>query len=329
MLFATSMLRPICRHVVGSAPKLKPIGRTSNYSSVNYASALAERVQRVLAAKAESGLSYDDLATKLGVTNTYCAQLLLGQAKLTQSTAHKLAEAIPSISALDLQAMQYDFPMRTFDSDILVRFSSVLNSVACSVWLEMCASSSKKTLSSSLTRPFDLVCIARYITDHRKNQMSIERTKLSRTTAKRSRRSLTNSVATESWVLLTFTVMLGQPPANMAKSGLSLPLMANSSLILSNELRITVPRVLVIERTEPCFLVLQSWNDRCFFARCVLRPVVGGALFHPGSNIVNPANVVNPVLQSLTYLSSHYIQQPVRGLPQNSTVFSISIHPTQ
>jgi cyanate lyase len=88
------------------------------YSTVNE-DAMAERVQRVLTAKIEAGLSYDELANKLGVTNTYAAQLLLGQAKLQASTAVKLKEALPSISALDLQAMQHDFPMRTFDDDIL------------------------------------------------------------------------------------------------------------------------------------------------------------------------------------------------------------------
>lgn len=118
-----SALRPISRKafVAPIRDATKPNGRIANYTSVN-ASALAERVGRVLAAKSESGLTYDDLATKLGVTNTYCAQLLLGQAKLTEATAGKLAMAIPSISAVDLQSMQYEFPMRTFDSDILVSF---------------------------------------------------------------------------------------------------------------------------------------------------------------------------------------------------------------
>ncbi|CAB9506075.1 Cyanate hydratase [Seminavis robusta] len=93
------------------------ISAVRRYSSVNSA-ALAERVQRVLTAKTESGLTYDDLAGKLGVTNTYAAQLLLGQAKLKPDTAEKLKAALPSISALDLQAMQYEFPMRTFDDDL-------------------------------------------------------------------------------------------------------------------------------------------------------------------------------------------------------------------
>ncbi|GAX16766.1 cyanate lyase [Fistulifera solaris] len=78
-----------------------------------------ERVERVLAAKAASGLSYDDLASKLGVTNAYCAQLLLGQAKLRKDTAAKLSAALPAITAADLESMQNDFPMRTFNDEIL------------------------------------------------------------------------------------------------------------------------------------------------------------------------------------------------------------------
>jgi cyanate lyase len=80
---------------------------------------LANRVERVLAAKILSGLSYDDIALKLGVTNTYAAQLLLGQAKLAKETSQKLAEVLPAIDDEDLRSMQSDFPMRTFDSDIL------------------------------------------------------------------------------------------------------------------------------------------------------------------------------------------------------------------
>lgn len=79
----------------------------------------AERVERLLAAKAESGMTYDDLASKLGVTNTYCAQLLLGQAKLTKETATKLSAALPSISVSDLESMQKEFPMRSYNDDIL------------------------------------------------------------------------------------------------------------------------------------------------------------------------------------------------------------------
>lgn len=88
------------------------------YSTVN-STALAERVQRALTAKSSAGVSYDDLADKLGVTNAYAAQLLLGQAKLTPGTAPKLKAALPNLSDEDLTAMQNDFPMRAFDDEIL------------------------------------------------------------------------------------------------------------------------------------------------------------------------------------------------------------------
>jgi cyanate lyase len=90
--------------------------RFYSYSSVTDK---ADRVQRVLAAKSEAGISYDDLATKIGVTNTYTAQLLLGQAKLTASTAIKLQKAVPGIHGGDLKDMQESFPMRSFDNEIL------------------------------------------------------------------------------------------------------------------------------------------------------------------------------------------------------------------
>ena len=79
---------------------------------------VAERVNRMMDAKAQSGLTYDELSSKLGVTNTYAAQLLLGQAKLTESTAVKLQEALPSASSEDIKAMQ-QCPMRSFDEEIL------------------------------------------------------------------------------------------------------------------------------------------------------------------------------------------------------------------
>jgi cyanate lyase len=79
----------------------------------------ADRVERLLQAKRDAALSYDDLAKKIGVTNTYAAQLLLGQAKLTESTAVKLQKALPSITDQDIQDMISTMPMRTYDSEIL------------------------------------------------------------------------------------------------------------------------------------------------------------------------------------------------------------------
>jgi len=88
------------------------------YTTMN-ATQLAERTQRLLNAKSTSGLSYDGLASILGVTNTHAVQLLLGQAKLTPDVAEKLSNALPTISSQDLSDMQSQFPMRSFDSEIL------------------------------------------------------------------------------------------------------------------------------------------------------------------------------------------------------------------
>ena len=104
----------------GKAPSSRfvRIGRWQAYSSVSSID-VAERTKRLLQAKDESGLTYDDLANKLGVTNTYAAQLLMGQAKLTKETAAKLQKALPSASSADIKDMQSNFPMRSFDDEIL------------------------------------------------------------------------------------------------------------------------------------------------------------------------------------------------------------------
>ena len=80
--------------------------------------ALAERTERVLAAKAASGKSFDQLATELGLTNTYAAQLLLGQAQLKPETAAKLRSALPTLSAVDVSAMAA-CPDRAFDPAVV------------------------------------------------------------------------------------------------------------------------------------------------------------------------------------------------------------------
>ena len=81
------------------------------------AEATAARVGRCLAAKEASGLSYDDLASELGLTNTYTAQLLLGQAQLKPATAEKLQKLL-KLTAKDVKAMQ-GAPMRGFNDEIL------------------------------------------------------------------------------------------------------------------------------------------------------------------------------------------------------------------
>ena len=46
----------------------------------NYLVKKAELVERLMAAKAASKLSFDDIAQELGVTNAYVAQLFTNQA---------------------------------------------------------------------------------------------------------------------------------------------------------------------------------------------------------------------------------------------------------
>jgi cyanate lyase len=74
----------------------------------------AELVERLLAAKALSGKSFDDLAVGLGLTNLYTAQLFMNQTQLRPDTALKLRTLVPDISELDLAVMQ-KCPMRSFD----------------------------------------------------------------------------------------------------------------------------------------------------------------------------------------------------------------------
>jgi len=78
----------------------------------------AERVQRCLAVKEASGLTFDALAVTLGLTNTYTCQLFLGQAQLKPETAVKLKAALPELADADVKAMQVA-PMRGFDEAIL------------------------------------------------------------------------------------------------------------------------------------------------------------------------------------------------------------------
>mgnify|MGYP002829783034 CR=1 FL=1 len=92
-------------------PPLPPRSRPSHFGSA------AARVGRCLAAKEASGLSYDELASELGLTNTYTAQLLLGQAQLKPATAEKLQKLL-KLTAKDVKAMQ-GVPMRSFNEEIL------------------------------------------------------------------------------------------------------------------------------------------------------------------------------------------------------------------
>lgn len=83
-----------------------------------FSSRTAERVERVLQAKSSAGKTFDEIASGLEVTNTYAAQLILGQAQLTKSNLPKLKELLPDLSTEDLVGMQ-EPPHRTWDGDIL------------------------------------------------------------------------------------------------------------------------------------------------------------------------------------------------------------------
>ena len=76
----------------------------------------AERVQRCLSVKEKSGMSFDALATTLGLTNTYTCQLFLGQAQLKEATALKMKAALPDLADEDIEAMQRA-PFRGFDDE--------------------------------------------------------------------------------------------------------------------------------------------------------------------------------------------------------------------
>ncbi len=104
--------------IISTIVFLSIIASSQAYTSVNSA-LLAERVARVLAVKQNAKISYDELANQIGVTNVYAAQLLMGQARLSDTTAVKLKEVLPDIDEEDIQSMINDFPMRSFGDDIL------------------------------------------------------------------------------------------------------------------------------------------------------------------------------------------------------------------
>jgi cyanate lyase len=54
-------------------------------------------VDSLLAAKAASGKTYDEIAAALGVTNAYAAQLFYNQAQLKPEAAPKLKAAVPQL----------------------------------------------------------------------------------------------------------------------------------------------------------------------------------------------------------------------------------------
>eukprot|EP00854_Cymbomonas_tetramitiformis_P000610 gene610-1037_t len=79
---------------------------------------LDKLVRELLAAKEASGKTYDEIATELGVTNVYCANLFYNQAQLKKGTAPKLKKIVPALSDGHLDAMQLA-PFRTWPDNLL------------------------------------------------------------------------------------------------------------------------------------------------------------------------------------------------------------------
>jgi cyanate lyase len=122
MLQRSSVSTTLCLFLfVSSCYDLTTFGSTAHHPPSPFTSVTskAERIERCIKAKSDAGLTYDDLASELGVTNAYAAQLILGQAKLSPETADKMRKVLPSLADEDIQDMQDSFPMRGFDDQIL------------------------------------------------------------------------------------------------------------------------------------------------------------------------------------------------------------------
>ena len=77
-----------------------------------------ELVGRLLAAKAASGKTYDELADALGLCNVYVGQLFRAQAQLKPGTEKKLVNMVPGLTEDLLQEMR-KCPMRSFDPAVI------------------------------------------------------------------------------------------------------------------------------------------------------------------------------------------------------------------
>ncbi|OWM70512.1 hypothetical protein CDL15_Pgr011988 [Punica granatum] len=75
-------------------------------------------VGRLHQVKLKSGLSYNQIAEKTGLTNVYVAQLLRRQAQLKPDTAPKLRAALPELPD-DLVHEMMKPTMRSYDPDLI------------------------------------------------------------------------------------------------------------------------------------------------------------------------------------------------------------------
>jgi ABC-type cobalamin transport system ATPase subunit len=105
------------------------VANNANKISVMHMSSAADKkaalVERLIDAKVASKLSFDQISSKLGVTNAQTAQLFTNQAQLSPRAAELLKIAVPQISPEDLATMQ-KVPMRSFDPDMMQVRSSVV-----------------------------------------------------------------------------------------------------------------------------------------------------------------------------------------------------------
>ncbi len=77
-----------------------------------------EILAKLLAAKEESGKTYDQLADSLGLCNLFVAQLFRRQAQLKSGTEGKLKQLVPGLVEDLLREMRKP-PVRCFDPSIL------------------------------------------------------------------------------------------------------------------------------------------------------------------------------------------------------------------
>jgi cyanate lyase len=117
-MLAAAAAAPAGARAANLAPAVARAGPPCMYTTLD-SEEVSARTLRLLSAKDASGLSWDELAVKLGLTNAYTVQLFLGQARLSASAAEALTEAVPLISKSDLAAMQQAFPMRKWDSALM------------------------------------------------------------------------------------------------------------------------------------------------------------------------------------------------------------------
>jgi ABC-type cobalamin transport system ATPase subunit len=105
------------------------VANNANKISAMHMSSAADKkaalVERLIDAKVASKLSFDQISSKLGVTNAQTAQLFTNQAQLSPRAAELLKIAVPQISPEDLATMQ-KVPMRSFDPDMMQVRSSVV-----------------------------------------------------------------------------------------------------------------------------------------------------------------------------------------------------------